>query len=66
MPTDIGGAGITSFRSEYNIQTVVQAFNITTSYIAHTTLLEVGKARFRSNDIVGSLKFLNGDRKSVV
>ena len=66
MPTDLGGAGITSFRSEYNIQTVVQAFNmlacsdITTSYIAHTTLLEVGKARFRSNDIVGSLEFLNG------
>ena len=66
MLTDLGGAGITSFRSEYNIQTVVQAFNmlacsdVTTSYIAHTTLLEVGKSRYKSNDVVGSLEFLNG------
>ena len=34
--------------------------NVTTSYIAHTTLLEVGKSRYKSNDVVGSLEFLNG------
>ena len=34
--------------------------DVTTSYIAHTTLLEVGKSRYKSNDVVGSLEFFNG------
>ena len=34
--------------------------DVTTSYTAHTTLLEVVKSRYKSNDVVGSLEFLNG------
>ena len=34
--------------------------DVTTSYIAHTTILEVGKSRYKSNDVVGSLEFING------
>ena len=68
MPTSLGGAGITSLRNEYCIQSVVQAFNIlacddqTTSAIAKANLLQAAKDRYRLAElnIESALEFLNG------
>ena len=67
MATDLGGAGLTTFRMEYDIQNVVQAFTMlpcimTTYIIACTNLFKAASSRFtaRPMTIDLALPYLNG------